>query len=133
MKLNWFERIGENYLTRVRLLPVLRTGRKRYYPPVNLYLHVFHGSDHVDALHDHPWPSVSVRLWGFAMEHYWVEGEGERTRYVPWLRPLYRPATWRHRIEVLDGPMVTLFFVGFKQRDWGFWPKGVFVNWWKYL
>ena len=129
---------GELYLKRFRLLPML-VGKdgQIYYAPFNVFLHVFYRSDHDRALHDHPWPSVSFKLWGAAVEHYAVFHEHimeERVRRIPWLLPIYRPATWTHRIELVGpAPVVTIFCVGFKQRTWGFWPKGVWKRWTEYL
>lgn len=140
IKISFFENIGPNYLWRVRLLPVLHVNQKKvYYPPFNIFLHIFKTSDHDRALHDHPWPSVSFKLWGAVSEIYWepiytgsLTGV-QRERYVPWLLPVFRKATHRHRL-VLNGTFgVTIFCVGFKQRSWGFWPKGQYVPWREYL
>ena len=42
----------------------------------------------------------------------------------------YRPAEWRHRVELIDQkPAATLVFRFKKRREWGFWTKTGFVQW----
>ena len=135
-RIDFFENIGPDYLWRFRLIPRLTVNDQQRYPPCNAFLHVFWKSDHDRALHDHPWHSVSIKLWGTAYEKYWQGsylGECERT--VPNFKPIHRPPEWRHRIILpYGGPVVTLFFVGFKKRSWGFWPNyHTYVPWRKYL
>jgi hypothetical protein len=120
-------RSGQPYLTRWVLLGT-RFGEGR-----KLFLHYFHQSDYAGALHDHPWPFVSLLIWPGYFEH---EGSyvqppmiyhGGATRV--WHRPLsilVRPALWRHRVEILPGRGCwTLVATGRKARSWGFWcPSG---------
>lgn len=116
--------IGENYLHRWHLVP-----RNRF---LNVYLHKFLGSDDDRALHDHPWASVSICLGGLALEVYrdpnsawWDEQHHDRFRVVRRFWPIFRRATHAHRIEVIDGPVWTIFITGPAVRQWGFWcPQG---------
>ncbi len=110
------------YLYRWWVIP-----RNKY---LNIYLHKFLRSDDDRALHDHPWPSLGVILWGRYREHMpkdrynWIK-HGNRdqivkTRYP--LQPVYRNANHIHRIELMQGkPVWTLFLTGSWTRDWGFW------------
>lgn len=42
----------------------------------------------------------------------------------------YRPATHRHRVELIDGKPAWTIVVRLKEcREWGFWPNGVFMAW----
>lgn len=141
-RISFFENIGPGYLWRFRLLPAIfyrDSDRKPFYFPVNIFLHIFWRSDHDRALHDHPWPSVSFKLWGNMEEVYWEPLHSRsyfgvtRRRKVLWFLPVFRPALWRHRIVLKSKFSVTLFCVGFKQRTWGFWPNGKFVPWREYL
>lgn len=99
-------------------------------PWFNIYLHKFLKSDDDRALHDHPWPSLSVLLKG----RYW---EHTPTTYYPRINAtfrkqyragsiIYRHAEYTHRIELIDNkPTWTLFITGPKVREWGFHcPKG---------
>ena len=104
--------IGDGYLSRWWLLP-----RNKYF---NIYLHKFAGSDDDRALHDHPWFSCSFLLKGEMIEHQ-IDGK----RYIPWLRPVFRTAKFAHRLELIKGPVWTIFVTGPRIRSWGFHcPKG---------
>jgi hypothetical protein len=80
-----------------------------------VYLHKFTGSDDDRALHDHPWGSVSFLLKGDLLEH-----RLNSRRVIPWLVPVLRSAKFLHRLEVLQGPVWTLFITGPRVREWGF-------------
>ena len=67
------EVIGEDYMRRWHL--------RRSTSRNNLYLHRYDGSDDDRALHDHPWRSISILLWGRISE---VTPRGERA-VLPWL------------------------------------------------
>ncbi|MEM7196319.1 MAG: hypothetical protein AAF402_15365 [Pseudomonadota bacterium] len=93
----------------------------------NLYLHHYEGSDDDRALHDHPWRSVGVVLWGHLYE---VTESGEK-RLWP-LVPKYRKAEYAHRLRLGGKRAVTLFFTFPKEREWGFLcPRG-WVPWQKF-
>ncbi|MBU8819577.1 hypothetical protein KL864_27195 [Mycolicibacterium goodii] len=115
-------------------------------PVLNVYLHKFLRSDDDRALHDHPWWFVSLILKGGYTE---VTGAGRTPRsglvggrYRGWDRTLvFRPATFRHRVELWpvvehskpflgrrdrrELPCWTLIVTGPRRRLWGFWcPSG---------
>jgi hypothetical protein len=112
--------IGDSYLQRWHLVP-----RNRL---LNVYLHRFTGSDDDRALHDHPWPSMSLLLRGGMTEHFRTPG-GERWRTLPWLRPVFRRAEFAHRLALRHGPAWTLFITGPKVREWGFLCAGGWRHW----
>lgn len=104
--------IDGDYLHRWYVIP-----RNRFF---NIYLHKFGRSDDDRALHDHPWYSVSVLLRGEFLEHSF-----KGKRHIPWLFPVFRTAKFAHRLEVVKGPVWTIFITGPRLRDWGFYcPKG---------
>jgi hypothetical protein len=85
----------------------------------NIYLHEIRHDDDDRALHDHPWDFDSVILKGSYIEHSVLAKE-------PW-QNIYRKgmvnskrAESAHRIQVLDGPVLTLVVTGPRRRDWGF-------------
>jgi hypothetical protein len=99
----------------------LRRTMVRYYllrlPWWDVLLHRFCLSD-IDALHDHPWNSVSIVLRG----GYWeIRQDGRR-----WCRTgsvLFRRARDFHRIELLpgtEGRVWTFVVTGRRVRQWGF-------------
>jgi hypothetical protein len=95
-------------LTRYFLIRTKRCG--------NLYLHIFHRSDEDRELHDHPWTFISLMLWN---GYYEVTPKGRSLKLPGAI--LYRPATWRHRVELRnDKPSVSLVWVSQKSRTWGF-------------
>ncbi len=120
----------------------------------NVYLHRFIRSDDDRALHDHPWPSVSIIVSGGYFEiTQAADGTHERRWYSPG-SILFRRPTFRHRIElrrekvaemswylsghvtahvIRPGPATTIFITGTKLRTWGFWcPRG-FVPWFEFV
>ena len=104
--------IGINYLSRWHVIP-----RNRVF---NIYLHKFTGSDDDRALHDHPWYSLSFLLKGELIEHSF-----NKIKSIPLLLPVFRTAKFAHRLEVIKGPVWTIFITGPKIREWGFYcPKG---------
>ncbi len=110
------EVIGERYMRRWHLRR--KPGRH------NLYLHRYDGSDDDRALHDHPWRSVGVVLWGRLYE---ATPTGVR-RLWPFI-PKYRSAKYAHRLILESRVAYTLFFTFPKEREWGFLcPKG-WVHW----
>jgi hypothetical protein len=51
--------------------------------------------------------------------------------HAPWARTF--PAEHRHRIITPDPPCWTLVIVGPWVREWGFWHRGAFIPWRKYV
>ena len=87
--------------------------RDRY--RLNIYLHQVLKADSARGLHDHPWASHSIILKGVLRE---VLESGERILYPGSITA--RSAEELHRLEVVEGPVWTLFITGPKVRDWGF-------------
>jgi len=117
------EVIGTNYLQRWHI----RRSPGRH----NLYLHRYAGSDDDRALHDHPWRSIGIVLWGSLYEITEKNGEELQRRLWP-LIPKFRSATYAHRIVLKSRFAYTLFFTHPKEREWGFHcPKG-WVHWRKF-
>ena len=103
------------YMLRWRLFPANRWG--------NLYLHWFRHNDEDRALHDHPWKSMSIMLWGKTTEVY-GNFLYPAHRSTPLFWPVFRSAEFAHRI-IVHRRALTLFFTGPRVRDWGFLcPKG---------
>lgn len=97
-----------------------------------IYLHKFMRSDYDRALHDHPWPFISVIL----KQGYWEEHDQTRDgrKTLEWRRPgsvLLRPGQWRHRVVLSDNkPSWSLILVGRRFKAWGFFlPTG--WCWWR--
>jgi len=106
-----------DYLRRWLTIPKNRAG--------NSYLHLIGRSDDDRALHDHPWDNVSIIIDGRYIEH---TPEGQFVRHPGDI--VHRKATDRHRLELIDGaPVTSLFIVGPKIREWGFWCPQGFVHW----
>ena len=104
--------IGDNYMHRWWIIP-----RNKYF---NIYLHKIMSNDDDRALHDHPWWSISILLRGKLREVL-----KNRTRTPRRFIPLIRSAKLAHRLEIVDGPVWTLFITGPVIREWGFHcPKG---------
>jgi hypothetical protein len=100
-------------------------------PLCNVYLHKFLRDDDDRALHDHPWPSVSFLLMGELWEVYKCGEVSNHFRKLPWLKPVYRPAEFAHRLmlSITHEPAWTLFITGRKVREWGFWCPQGFKHW----
>jgi hypothetical protein len=107
------------YMTRWMILGK-RQGLSRY----RVMLHRFRRSD-LDVFHDHPWRFISIILAG---------GYHERTPkgcvWYPAGSVLFRPATWRHRVEIEEGATAwSLVITGPKQREWGFHCPTGWLHW----
>ncbi len=127
--------IGEGYLTRYYLIPGNRF--------LNIYLHIYYGSDDDRALHDHPWYSLSIRLWGKM-----ADLRGYRISYddvtncvcdpfSPILferrlgRVVFRRPLTAHRIVLRSKTAATIFITGPRLRVWGFYCGKKWLPWWK--
>ncbi len=113
---------------------VLNAGRvylQRWYvvprnDTMNVYLHRFLMSDDDRALHDHRGNNRSWLLEGEYLEH--LDDGRCVTRYQG--ETIDRRATDMHRVELVNGPVISLFFIGPIVRDWGFMcPEGRWVPW----
>lgn len=101
-------------------------------PRFGVYLHKLCRSDYDRALHDHPWPFISILLRGTYTEVHDQTIDGKAVfEFHKRGSILIRPAEWRHRF-VLDEakPTWTLVIVGRRQRHWGFFLKDGWC-WWR--
>lgn len=117
---------------------------------INVYLHCFERSDEDRCLHCHPWPFLSLILW----RGYWEHTEEvapcilphQKVRPSPMLYSipvkkrkwpgmiLWRPATWKHRVELVSKNRSWTLVVRFNRtREWGFYPGGKFVHFSQWL
>ncbi len=113
------------YLRRWWLIP-----RNRFF---NVYLHHFCRSDSDLALHDHPWWNLSLLLTSRYAEHS-IEAGGIHTRVERRAGDLkFRAAKTAHRIEIIDGPVWTIFVTGPVIREWGFHCRLGWVPWKKFV
>lgn len=93
--------------------------------PLALFLHLFHRSDEDRALHDHPWSFITIILWRGYRE---FTPKGVHRKWPGMI--CYRPAEWRHRVELInEKPAITLVLRFRERRDWGFWEKTGFIKW----
>lgn len=136
--------------------PYLRRWYLIHWKFFSLFLHRFFRSDEERALHDHPWSFITFILWRGYIEHQEKSHPcpicNSRYQTVPshkcpnchgskfftiqsthrrWpLTIHYRPATHRHRVELVDGKPAWTLIIHFKRiREWGFWEKTGFVQW----
>lgn len=117
--------IGGDYMRRWWVIP-----RNQWF---NIYLHCIGRDDDDRALHDHPWWNLSIVLKG-AYREIFINGRRGR----PWHderilragRMVLRRATDAHRLEVVEGPVWSLFVTGPRVREWGFHCENVgWVHW----
>lgn len=100
------------YLLRWHIFP-----RNRF---CNVYLHCILRDDDDRALHDHPWRNCSILLRGSYRE---ITPAGRFVRSAGSV--VFRRAEAAHRLEVVEGPVWSLFITGPKVREWGFHcPRG---------
>jgi hypothetical protein len=89
-------------------------------PVFNVYLHLFLRSDDDRALHDHPWVNLSILLAGRYVEET-IRAGGIHRRTPRQAGQVKLRSPWAaHRIELTDGPCLTLFITGPRLRSWGF-------------
>lgn len=142
--LNYLDKIGRKRIIMDRngLDPYL----ERYYVffkeritfPYNVFLHKFLKGD-PDDVHDHPWNYFTIILKGGYYE--WVAHFNEDGTKGCEVRHWRGPGSFRfgnthtfHRIELKEGVTPwTLFFVGPKKREWGFWVKNTWIHYNQYL
>lgn len=96
----------------------------------NVYLHKFVADDWSRDLHDHPRRFISIGLCGSYIED---TPNGSRKYSAPWIRTF--PPEHIHRLRLIDGKACWTLVIVAKPstRDWGFWHKGVFIHWRKYV
>lgn len=89
-------------------------------PLINAYLHNVVRADDEAALHDHPWPSVSIMLAG-TIDETFAARKGEKVRKLRAGDVVLRKSRFAHRLSpVLTEPAWTLFITGPRVREWGF-------------
>lgn len=105
--------------------------------PFAIFLHRFFRSDEDRALHDHPWPFITFIIWRGYIEHTqvckWPHCDRPSHKLANRVWPgmiCYRPAEWRHRVELVNGkPAWTIVFRFRERRLWGFWERAGFIAW----
>lgn len=95
----------------------------------NIYLHYVARSDDDRALHDHPWINGSLLLRGSYIEHTIAAGGVHYRTRVQAGDLVLRRAGAAHRLEIDAGPCWSLFFTGFRTREWGFHCPNGWVHW----
>jgi hypothetical protein len=115
----------------------------------HIYLHHIMRSDEDRALHDHPWAFLSIMLKGSYTEVTPYTGQNVEcvsdVRFdrcyggpvveekISALAIVRHNAADRHRLILRPGFTVwTLVFAGEREREWGFWGKGIFIHWKKW-
>lgn len=99
--------------------------------PFAIYLHKFHRGDDEPELHNHPWRwAVSLILSGGYVEERRV-GSGVQAHVVLPGTINFIRANDFHRVDLRDQDAWTLFLVGPKIQDWGFWERvsGRYMPW----
>ena len=115
-------------------------------PWFQILFHKFLISDD-DCLHDHPWPFITCLLrggyyeWSVLKEQtppvdmgnvvavkVGYDGHLHVKRKYKAGSILYRPATYKHRVELIQGtPAYSMVLTTKPVRPWGFWSKTGFV------
>ena len=119
-----------SYMHRFFILP-----RNRLH---NWYLHKYLGPDNRSyGLHTHPWPSMSIRLWGAPIYEYRFK-KGRHGVYceddsgydlVKLPRVVFRKASDAHAICKVQVPVYTLFITGPVCDKWGFYTRHGWQHW----
>ena len=112
---------GEPYLVRWNLVQL------RWF---TIKLHKILKSDDA-CLHDHPWSFLSIILRGGYVEHTEDAAGNRRVRLCHPYSILFRPAEWRHRLEIYQ-TCWTLVFTSRRVRQWGFWTRTGWIEWFRY-
>lgn len=111
-----------------------------------LRLHKFHRGDDERAVHDHPWPFLTLPFKGYweriGYKRHAQLGDSVNVQYVAPFRFHYRPSSYQHIVLGSDlacaspggrwsgctpKPFFTFVITGRKDRSWGFWPNGKYV------
>jgi hypothetical protein len=98
---------------------------------IQVALHRWVNSDSDRALHDHSAGNISILLTGFYRE--WFSHRWEAPRYklrLPFV-PYFRSAEVAHRVELIHGPVWTLWIRFKQERQWGFWCSPSRWVYWK--
>jgi hypothetical protein len=124
---------GVPYLTRYYILGGPRERRWLSWLPFNIFIHQFHSSDE-PVLHNHPWTwARSLLLVGSYQEFRMVGAQTlHRRKLGPGNVNIIRANTF-HWVELLSPEVWTLFIVGKKIQEWGFWTEEGFEGFREYL
>ena len=130
------------YLLRWHILP-----RNKY--GFNIYLHKMLRDDDPRGLHDHPWPFLSIILWGGYIEvvpkyrQLWQAVRDGRAVTIyralaeamdtieitrRWLSIRYRPLFWPHRLMLRGKVSWSLVITGRVVQPWGFFCRKGWVD-----
>lgn len=105
------------------------------------YFHIQVADDDDRGLHDHPWDNMSVILAGGYEETlnkvpgiFGPQASSEDFSETFIREPgdvIFRQAHWAHRLALPAGVpyTMTLFSTGPRNREWGFWINGRWVDW----
>lgn len=101
---------------------------------LQLLVNQIHYPDVNDCYHDHPWPFLSLVLWGgYVEEIKAADGSLKVKRRWPGMIH-YRPATHTHRIVRLPwGKSYTLVLQLPKVREYGYHTREGWVHWIEYV
>jgi len=96
------------------------------------YLHCFHLPDADRALHNHPWVGRGlILLGGYVEERSAGHPREGRAPYFRAMRPgalqLVEPDTFHRVTDLFEDRAWTLFVVGERVTEWGYWCKDRFV------
>lgn len=128
--------IGDNYMRRWWLIP--------RNPVLNVYLHCVSNDDDDRALHDHPAINISFVIKGVYRE-VMPDFSNQKTPYTRiYDAPkktktrgpgsiVYRRSHAAHRLEVVKGPVWTLWIRGPSIREWGFHCRQGWRSWKEFL
>lgn len=119
------------YLYRWRLRDKAGVRKARLW--FNVYLHDIVRDDDDRAPHCHPWPSISIIIDGPLSEVRRVRGR-DVERHFRDGDIIFRTPWAKHRLVLPDVlPARTVFIVGPRVKEWGFWcPNNRFVHWKKF-
>lgn len=92
-----------------------------------IFFNIISRDDHDRALHCHPWWNISIVLKGTYREIF-----ADREVIRPPGSIIFRSANCAHRLEVVEGPVSSLFITGRYTRMWGFRTESGFKPWEKY-
>lgn len=100
--------------------------RNRFF---NVYVHAILQDDDDRALHDHPWPSLSLMIEGQIDEAYRASNGDNALRRLSEGEWVWRGPKFLHRLMLPGAPAITVFITGPRIREWGFaCPQG-WVSW----
>lgn len=101
---------------------------------IQVALHRWLRSDNDRALHDHSAGNVSVLLTGCYREWFSHTWEAPRHKLRLPFVPYYRGGARPHRVELIHGPVWSLWIRFAPWREWGFWcSKKRWVHWTDYV